>query len=141
MLTRRCIRPAWAAGLLAAAAAVAAHTVDLEQVVIPNACSSVHAEQANAFARQTSSLAYGAGRAPVSVVLMPTKPMPEDRPDAAMTRCAQSARAKLPAADFVQPTQNSEEQFRNAMNTCLAADHAGYEVRWVVLRRGAVKCP
>jgi hypothetical protein len=129
--------------LAAAGVGAGAHTVDLGTVVVPNACTSVQAAQ-NAYGmlqRQTSVLTHTNGVAPLSVVMMPTRALPEGKPDVVMARCAMQAKGAMPAGALVQPDTGAEDRFRTVVNNCLAAGHAGYEIRWAVLQRGATECP
>lgn len=122
---------------------VNAHTVDLGKEIARGACSHIQTVDKQAFLvfnSQTSRIRYFDGKTPLSAVIFPSEPLPDNRPDDLMSRCARSAAEQAEQTKSSNPDAVPEDRFRSLLNKCLADNKARYQASSVILRRGPVEC-
>jgi len=120
-----------------------AHTISLGEERAPRACAVIRESRAiNAlfYQHQKQELSYVDGVRLVSVVVLPTRPRPNNQPDALLNDCAKGI---YHSASSQQVRENSmpEENFIRGLNQCLQSRRAGYEVSGAFFQRSDVSCP
>lgn len=120
-----------------------AHTVDLGYVDVPGACSAVRGDDKRSPGQQsqTQRVQYDAGRAHLSVLLIPTTPLKENKPDDPMNTCAAEAYKSLIGASPNRTEVGEESVFRKVINECLTRKGTAYKVETAIFRRAPVDCP
>jgi hypothetical protein len=103
-----------------------AYTIDLGQVATgpTSQCYSV----------KGGNYTTNPGTASISAVVQPTP----DRADldlSKLDRCASEIRGNITKDDAA-----SQAEARSILNSCLARSKANYQVQWIIIRRGQVKC-
>lgn len=124
--------------LITAVAHSSALQVDLGPVFSPSDCPYQAPPQDNQNVFQHQTPYYGAkyGTAELSAILQPTPDSPSNDMNL-LTSCAEQSKG---VAENGRPDGGIEEKFQRMVNACLRSHAAGYEVQWVVIRRGNVKC-
>jgi hypothetical protein len=119
---------------------VAAHTVDLGIVSVPNACSRTGPVGQNPFGQSQRIETYP-GSSQVQVLLLPERELPNDEPDTRMKRCTAKAYDSMRNIASVPSDGRLEELLKSRINACLVESGSDNIIRFVNIRRGPIECP